>query len=68
MNGQCFEAIHAALTYTTNLPLGLIDPTNKFWEVTKMINAWNLNMDAIFMALWVSCFDKNTSIWFNQWT
>ena len=68
MSGKRFEAIHAALRYTTAQPPTAEQAPNKFWEVTEMIAAWNKNMATIFMASWVSCLDKSMSILFNQWT
>ena len=68
MSGRQFEAINAALAYTTTFPPGPSEPPNKFWEVIEMIDAWNRNMEDMFKALWVACLDESMSIWFNQWT
>ena len=68
MSKKRFEAIHAALHYTTASPPAADEPRNKFWEVQEMMQAWNDNMVNIFKASWVSCLDESMSIWFNQWT
>ena len=68
MSGRPFEAIHAALCYTTASPPTVDKPRNKIWEVLGMMQAWNNNMVSIFKASWASCLNVSMSIWFNQWT
>ena len=65
MSRNRFEAILGALQFTDTPP-----PRHKdrFWEVRKMLDAWNLNMDEEFVASWISCLDESMSKWLQKWT
>jgi hypothetical protein len=66
MSKKCFKQITAALSFTNKAK-----PTYKdrFWEVRQMIDDWNKNMVAIFLAGWILCLDKSImSIWFSRGT
>jgi hypothetical protein len=65
MSKYRFESILNALKYTKHEPSALKD---FFWEVQKMIDAWNRNMEDEFSASWISCLDESMSKWLNQWT
>ena len=60
-----FEAITSALKYTEKPP-----PTynDGFWEVRRIIDEWNANMEKNFMPAWVSCLDESISKWLNKYT
>ena len=60
-----FEAITSALKYTGKPP-----PTYKdgFWEVRRIIDEWNLNIDKKFTPYWVLCLDDSISKWLNEYT
>ena len=62
MSRTIFEGITSALKYTYKPP-----PTYKdgFWEVRRLIDEWNMNMDEYFMPAWASCLDKSMSKWLN---
>ena len=65
MSSTRFELIMTSLTFTK-------DPTSaykdRFWQVRKMIEAWNKHMSENFIPSWASCLDESMSIWFSRWT
>ena len=65
MKRNRFEIILNALTYTDCDSLAFRD---HFWEVRKMIGAWNDNMTRNFSPSWKTCLDKSMSKWLNEFT
>ena len=65
MSRTIFEAITSALKYTYKPP-----PTYKdgFWEVRRLIDECNANVDKKIALDWVSCLDKSMSKWLNEYT
>ena len=65
MSRTGFEAITSSLKYTDKPP-----PTYKygFWEVRRLIDEWNANMEKKFTPAWVSCLDESMSKWLNEYT
>ena len=59
-----FEAITSALKYTYKPPR-----TYKygFWELRRLIDEWNANMDKNFTPAWVSCLYNSISKWLNKY-
>jgi Transposase IS4 len=41
---------------------------DKFYEVSKLIKAWNDNMAENFQPSWISCLDESMSVWTNPHT
>lgn len=60
-----FKQITAALSFTNKAK-----PTckDRFWEVRQIIDDWNKNMAAVFLAGWILCLNESMSIWFLRWT
>ena len=65
MSCHRFEAILGALQFTNVEPPSYKDC---FWEVWQMLEAWNNNMMAQFIASWISCLDESLSKWVNEFT
>ena len=51
--------------YTDKKPPSYKDP---FWEIRKLLRAWNDNMAEVFSASWVSCLDESMTKWVNAYT
>ena len=63
---QCwFESILAAIKYTNEDPSSYIDP---FWEIQKLLKAWNKNMAKNFTPSWALSLDESMMKWLNQYT
>ena len=58
-----FEAITSALNYTDKNRTTYKDG---FWEVRRLIDEWNANMDKHFTPAWVLCLDGSISKWLNE--
>ena len=65
MSAKRFKTITANLRFTNTSPPAFRDP---FWQVRLILQAWNDNMAAQFLASWVLCLDESMSIWHNRWT
>jgi hypothetical protein len=65
MSRNRFEAIQRNLQFTDEKKPTYKDP---FWEVRQMIDAWNSNMEIIFIPSFISCLDESMSKWLNQFT
>ena len=60
-----FGAITSALNYTDK---NLTTYKDGFWEVRRLIDEWNANMDKHFTPAWVLCLDGSISKWLNEYT
>ena len=60
-----FEEILSSLRYTDESPPTLLD---RFWEVRRLIVAWNKNMDDNFIPSWINAIDESMSKWLNEYT
>ena len=65
MSKTRFEDILASLTYTNKAAPAYRDG---FHEVRGLIEAWNRNMQSVFVPSWVTCIDESMSSWSNRWT
>jgi Transposase IS4 len=65
MSRNRFENILRALRFTNVQPPAFRD---RFWEVRQMLDAWNSNMTAEFIASWISCLDESMSKWVSEFT
>ena len=63
MSRNCFEEILLAISYTNKCPPQMLD---KFWEIRKLIDAWNDNMEAEFSPSWINAIDESMSKWLNE--
>jgi hypothetical protein len=61
-----FDEILRCLRYTDDMP-----PTaycDQFFQIRKLVEAWNENMAANFTPGWISCLDESMSTWANKYT
>ena len=65
MSRNPFEEILLAISYTNKHPPQMLD---KFWEIRKLIDAWNVNMEAEFLPSWINAIDESMSKWLNKFT
>ena len=65
MSQRRFESILSAIKYTDEDPPSYMDP---FWEIQKLLKAWNDNMAENFTPSWTSCLDESMMKWLNQYT
>jgi len=65
MSRNRFEAILYSLRYTNVHRPPYRDP---FHDVRQMIQAWNANMENVFVPSWVSCLDESMSYWTNMYS
>jgi hypothetical protein len=65
MSSGHFHKIVHCLRYTNDAP-----PTycNRFFEIRKLVQAWNENMAINFSPGWISCLDESMSIWPNKYS
>ena len=59
-----FESIKSDLKYTYKPPTTY---KGGLWEVRRLIDEWNANMDKKFMTAWVLCLDKSMSKCLNKY-
>ena len=65
MSRMRFEAILSAIKYTKENSLAFVDC---FWEVCKLIDAWNESMLKNFSPSWINTIDESISKWINEFT
>jgi hypothetical protein len=65
MSRSRFDEIVRCLRYTDDMPPTYCD---RFFEVRKLIDAWNENMAGNFAPGWISCLDESMSTWANKYT
>ena len=65
MSSNRFDTILQSLAYINENPPAKED---RFWEVQKMINAWNKNMTDTFSTSWISCLDESMNKWIQRHT
>lgn len=65
MSRNRFDIILQSLAYTNENPPTIQD---RFWEIRKLISAWNKNMSDTFSASWISCLDESMSKWMQRYT
>ena len=65
MSRTHFEAILSAIKYTKENPPAFVD---HFWEVCKLIDAWNESMSKNFSPSWINTIDESISKWINEFT
>jgi Transposase IS4 len=65
MSRNRFDEILFCLRYTDDLPPTYRDP---FFEIRKLVEAWNDNMAANFQPGGISCLDESMSTWANKYT
>jgi hypothetical protein len=52
------------MRYTDDTPPNYHDP---FFEIRKLVEAWNKNMTSNFRPSWISCLDESMSTWVNKY-
>ena len=60
-----FEEILSSLCYTDESPPTLLD---RFWEIRRLIVAWNKNMDENFIPSWINAIGESMLKWLNEYT
>ena len=65
MSKLWFNVITHELRFTNTNPQPYVD---KFWQIIKIIKAWNYHMISTIFASLKICLDKSMSIWHRIWT
>jgi hypothetical protein len=65
MSRSRFDEIAHCLRYTNDAPPTYCD---WFFEIQKLVKAWNENMAVNFSPGWISCLDESMLTWANKYT